>query len=135
MNRDSLNNIKYKNNNNIPTDFKFDVLKNVFVPVYSEHATENLNNVSNSSISNDKLSKVESSDSGEDQFGFVKDNLNLMQKNDTNNNNESLDDDDDDMLYNKYIKILSGEVIDEYPNLQNSMKVKGEYKDTDDLDQ
>lgn len=41
MNRDSLNNIKYQNNNNIPTDFKFDVLKNVFVPVNSEHATEN----------------------------------------------------------------------------------------------
>jgi len=87
--------------------------------------------VSNISISTDQLSKVESSDSGEDQFGFVKDHLNLMQKNDTDSLED--EDDDDDRLYNKYIKILSGEVIDDYPNLQNSMK--GEYDDTDDLDQ
>lgn len=45
------------------------------------------------------------------------------------------EDDDDDRLYNKYIKILSGEVIDDYPNLQNSMKGEYEYDDTDDLDQ
>lgn len=54
-----------------------------------------------------------------------------MQKNDTDSLED--EDDDDDRLYNKYIKILSGEVIDDYPNLQNSMK--GEYDDTDDLDQ
>lgn len=100
-------------------DFKWDELKNAFIPMSAEPVMQSANDFT---THNDKPGN-QSIDSNEYQlnkFGFVKptsNNDNILK------NSIKSDDDEDDDLYKKYMQVLDGELDEHfkpYPTLLTS---------------